>query len=650
MGNMERELLIISPYDQMIHSIRAVCKELNISPAILEWERATRRLIQKLKRQFAVNGHPDVIVSRGALAGMMERHFRNIVIVRAEPDDLDITEGIARVRGHGRKIGFLIYAEHAYAYKAEVLRSLLDLDVLRPYPFRTRRDIEMQIAQGMRDGMDAMLGGGTLGQRTGKALGFPVLFVETGRRSLRNAVLQAMAIVEARSGEKRQIHSLATVVASVQEGIMTVKDGRIGLVNQELAAMLGIAAAPSGQPVNMLSVSDLDPRVQRFIEHDPLSEDILPIGNQTVLVKKVPLSRNKDRGETMLIFRNVTEIQKQEQKIRRALHAKGLTARYRFEDILGHSPAFRAQIDKARTFAATNASVLIHGESGTGKELFAQSIHNASSRKNRPFVAVNCAAIPESLLESELFGYEEGAFSGARRSGKAGLFELAHEGTIFLDEINSLPIALQGVLLRVIQEKEIRRVGAQNVIAVDIRVISATNCDIELLIDSNAFRSDLYYRLNTLNLSLPPLAARKEDILPLADHFLNLFTARYAIASLAFSVEDRAFMTAAPWTGNVRELENVVHRFVILNKEPGEEKSVRHCIDGIVRRAPSPPGKIREGNQEVCRGTLEAIEREIILRYMEECRWNKQEAAERLGICRTTLWRKLRKIPGFDTA
>lgn len=636
-----RELLIVSGYTTLIDSIREVCDDVGISPFIIEWEQADRHLIDRLARHSAEHGEPDVIIGRGAVASLVERSFANVVVLRAEPDDVDYLEVITRAASIGPNVGILLYEPHAYAFKTEVLRRTVGLNELRVYPVSSKDDIKSMIVAGKRDGMNAMVGGGILGKCTGEAMGFPVLFVETGKRSIRLAISQAIAVIEARRGEKRQLDALKTVVSSVQEGIMTLCDGRITLVNEILAGMLHLPHEKIPEDGKApLALKSLDPILVRFIRQEKTAEEILRVGSLMLFCKKVVLSEHPARHETMLICRNVTEIQQQERKIRRQLHASGVTARFQFGDIIGESPALRSVIARARTFAGTDANILIHGESGTGKELFAQSIHNASARRNRPFVAVNCAAIPETLLESELFGYEEGAFSGARRSGKLGLFELAHEGTIFLDEINSLPIALQGVLLRVIQEKQVRKVGSQSVISIDTRIISATNSDIGRLIGENAFRQDLYYRLNTLNLRLPPLVERREDLPPLAGHFLALYAAKYGARGLYLTDADKALILTHSWPGNVRELENVIHRFVVLSKTGGV-KSVRECFDtpgeATVRRAGDAAGSLT-----VARGTLAEIEREVIAHYLEECRWNKQAAADKLGICRASLWRKMK--------
>lgn len=670
---MDQELVIVSVYDDLMKNIKDVCQHMKISPAVVEWEQATIELINQLQDLFNRTCYPDVIISRGAVADLIETHFKNIVVIRAEPDDVDLIESICRAKAQGRKIGLLLYEHHAFAYKADLLAEILGLDVLRIYSFRSKDDIEGGIVRAKQDGMDAVVGGGNLGQRTGQKLSYPVYFAETSRRSIQNAILQAVAIINVRRREKKQLQYFRAAIASVQEGIMTLKDGQITLVNNEFTKIFQVQ---SQQLLNyqfeQLSHM-LGDEVCRFIKQESNKDEILKIKNRTCLIKKVDITCSDTSMEIMIVVQDVSEIQQQEQKIRRKLHEKGFEANYRFKDIIGVSDSIKKLIGKATTFAATDANILINGESGTGKELFAQSIHNASLRSRQPFVAVNCAAIPGSLLESELFGYEEGAFSGAKKGGNAGLFELAHGGTIFLDEINSIPITLQGVLLRVIQEKEIRRVGSQNILSVDVRIISATNIDMQTLIADGLFRPDLYYRLNTLSMLLPPLSARKDDILLLADYFLALYCAKYTLSPIPFSKDDRRIIMEKEWRGNVRELENVVHRYVILSCNGMQPVSIFECMDGTVQSEwlqkeqvdmvrtsqfqmpqmeqidtiQSNQTKINKTESDFLhlnKGSLEEMEQQIILTCLDECKWNRQEAAARLGISRSTLWKKLKNI------
>jgi DNA-binding NtrC family response regulator len=308
--------------------------------------------------------------------------------------------------------------------------------------------------------------------------------------------------------------------------------------------------------------------------------------------------------------------------------------RDRLENLIGRSQAMQEIFDLIRRVSGSPANVLITGESGTGKELVARAIHSHSPRKGRPFVAVNCAAIPDALLESDLFGYKRGAFTDAR-TDRQGLFVEADGGTIFLDEITELPLALQPKLLRVLQEHEVRPLGASRSERIDVRVIAATNRDIEASLRAGEFREDLYYRLNVIQVQIPPLRARTEDILPLAQHFLARSATRANKALRGFSETTNKVLLGHHWPGNVRELENVVERAVAL------------CDQEIVGPDALPPA-LRERKSldrlaaAVAQGmTLEQLEREYIERVMQAEGGNKTRAAQRLGLDRKTLYRKL---------
>ena len=303
--------------------------------------------------------------------------------------------------------------------------------------------------------------------------------------------------------------------------------------------------------------------------------------------------------------------------------------RFSFESILGRSKPMQAVFDQIRAMAASEATVLILGESGTGKELVARAIHQQSVRRARPFVPVNCAAIPENLLESELFGHERGAFTGAERKHR-GLFLEADGGTLFLDEVGDLSLPLQAKLLRALQDRSIRPVGAQHDIRLDLRVISATHRDLPVLVQDGRFREDLYYRLAVLPLRLPSLRERADDILLLAQHFLERAVASLGKAIDGFDPEASAWLLAHRWPGNVRELENVVERAATLTTGPRITLPDLH-VEFI---APAPGGGVRP--------TLADLEIDYIRRVVAEVDGDKRAAARLLGVSVRTLQRKLR--------
>lgn len=288
-------------------------------------------------------------------------------------------------------------------------------------------------------------------------------------------------------------------------------------------------------------------------------EKIIKINEYDVVVSVNPLLHSKKMYGAVAIIRKYSDLEKKEYILRKKLIGKGHSAKYNFDDIFGISSAITESKNIARRMSLSDSSILITGETGTGKELFAQAIHNNSLRKEYQFVAVNCGAFPESLLESELFGYEEGAFTGARKGGKPGLFELAHKGTLFLDEITEMPMNLQVKLLRVLQEREVVRLGGDRIIDIDIRIVAATNKNLKEMVDKSEFRQDLFYRLNVLPLKIPPLRDRREDILGLFDYIKQTFNSGFILNDKA-----KEILVNYSWKGNVRELRNLVEYLVNL--------------------------------------------------------------------------------------
>ncbi len=312
--------------------------------------------------------------------------------------------------------------------------------------------------------------------------------------------------------------------------------------------------------------------------------------------------------------------------------------RYDLAGVVARSPQMLRLLDLVRRVAATDATVLLRGESGTGKELIARAIHHSSPRAGGPFVAVNCGALPEPLLESEIFGHVKGAFTGAA-TAKKGLFEEAHGGTFFLDEIAELAPVLQVKLLRVLQDGEVRRVGATQPAAVDVRLLAATHRDLEQMMRQGTLREDLFYRLNVIPVVLPPLRERREDILVLADHFLARLGAKHG-RRLRMSADAAACLLRYPWPGNIRELENALERTAVLAEHDtiGVDDLPPHIAAGItLGAAPTLPPERR----------LADVEKAHILETLERYGWNHVRAAEALGIGRTTLWRKLKEY-GLD--
>jgi DNA-binding NtrC family response regulator len=307
-----------------------------------------------------------------------------------------------------------------------------------------------------------------------------------------------------------------------------------------------------------------------------------------------------------------------------------------FDTLVGRSPQIQRVVELISRVAGTDTTILIEGESGTGKELVARAIHRESPRADRPFVAINCGALPETLLESELFGHVKGAFTGATAT-KKGLFEEADQGTLFLDEIGDTAPATQIKLLRVLQEREIRRVGSNAPIKINVRLLTATHRNLEELANAGRFREDLFYRLNVVAIPLSPLRDHRDDIPLLATHFLEAAAKRLGRPVPTLSPEAMALFLEHPWPGNVRELENAIERAVLLAPRP---IIFPDDLPPSLRRAP-PPGEPGATPLKLVR--LDEVERAHILRTLDELAWNQARAAETLGIGRNTLWRKLKE-------
>ena len=342
----------------------------------------------------------------------------------------------------------------------------------------------------------------------------------------------------------------------LDEGIVGVNErGEVFASNHKLEEITGIPGARALQRP-AAEVYPFVPFARCLAERAPQPAQVVSANGVNMNVAVAPVLRGGACIGAFATVQRFSDAENRQNELRSQLLHKGYRAKYTFDDVVGQSPALRRCITILKKMSLTALPILLIGETGTGKELFAHAVHNASPRSGGPFVAINCAAMPENLLESELFGYEEGAFTGARRGGKPGLFEFAHKGTLFLDEVEGMSTALQCKLLRVLQEREIMRVGGNRIISVDVRIVAATNEDLERRVEEGSFRRDLYYRLNTLPVLIPPLREREGDLLLLIDHF------RQGIGvSFTLSPEVEQLLLTHQWRGNIRELRNVVEYF-----------------------------------------------------------------------------------------
>ncbi|MBG0764847.1 MAG: sigma 54-interacting transcriptional regulator [Tissierellales bacterium] len=378
------------------------------------------------------------------------------------------------------------------------------------------------------------------------------------------------------------------------------------------------------------------------------------VKNEIIIYKKITLIINIEPVKVkskiigaVITLKKANEIEAAEQKYRRTILNKGHVAIKTFDDIIGRSESMKITKKLAKKYSKVDSTVLILGETGTGKEIFAESIHNYSARKNAPFVAINCAAFPASVLESELFGYVEGAFTGALKKGKMGIFELAHKGTIFLDEISEAPLDVQLKLLRVIQERKIMRIGGDELIPIDVRLIAASNKDLKELINKGLFREDLYYRLCVLELRIPSLNERRQDIPDLVKTFINESTKpNNVITNKAIDM-----LMSYEWSGNVRQLNNIVERLTVI-KDDGVITSddVLNATENLRDKNNFFENKNSSKNDSSYskRNDEFKTEEDLLKEALIECNGNKKLTAQNLGISTSTLWRKIKKYKSID--
>ncbi len=434
--------------------------------------------------------------------------------------------------------------------------------------------------------------------------------------------------------------------------IIVDKNATVTFVNQTYLDMLGKKRSEViGK--NILGVTPYSKLPEVLKTGRVYQADYWPVNGRETVVNRQPIIKNGeiigaighslvlDMSGAKIIARKLKKLEKELDIYKNEVWSIYRT-RWQFSDLIGNSAEFSKTREMARHFAATSSTLLITGESGTGKELFAQSIHSASIRSLGPFIRINCAALPENLLESELFGYEEGAFTGAKKGGKSGKFELAKGGTIFLDEIGDMPLSMQTKLLSVLQERVIERVGGNTPIAINVRVIAATNRDLEEMVANRGFREDLYYRLNVVRLRIPPLRKRIEDLPLLVADLQDRINTKLGTGVSGISSPALDLLQGYSWPGNVRELENLLERAINLASINTEKCLLPRHFPSLGHKDTEPfsiPHQLGQGLNE----TVEMVEKEIIVRTLKDTGGNRSQTAKALGIHSSALYRKLEK-------
>jgi len=445
---------------------------------------------------------------------------------------------------------------------------------------------------------------------------------------------------------------LEAIINATQDAISVVDQKGLGvLINPAYTRITGLTEKDViGKPATVDIAEGESLHMQVIKTKKPVKGALMKVGptHKVVLVNAAPIIVDGELRGSVGVIHDMTEITILSNELKNAKNIiRSLETKYTFEDIIGSDPLLLAAIDKARKASEIPITVLLRGESGTGKEIFAHSIHNASERRYRKLVKVNCAAIPETLLESELFGYEEGAFTGAKKGGRKGLFEEANGGTIFLDEIGEISPETQSKLLRVLQEREFVRVGGTDSINIDVRVIAATNVDLEAAMDSGRFRADLYYRLNVLPINIPPLRMRKGDIYDLSIFFIKKFNQQYGRNIQDISPQAVQRLKKYNWPGNVRELDNIIGR-AIINMKTSETVIQENHLPQFEKLLEKGEVSIAYNDtyQEISmtlENIVEQAEKRHIAQVMKECGNNKTKAAKLMDISLRSLYYKLER-------
>lgn len=614
-----KKILFLIPYEDFVPYTKEI-----LSPNYPQIEVAlvNPRTAIPLVKQYIARGI-EIVAARQVTGTFIKQANLGINVVTIPITSFDIIRAINEAKMQGKKIAVVAHA--AMVLGIDFLAKELGVEI-HHYFTKAGQDYEEPILEAVANGAEVILGG-VLAVTAAKRHNIPCSLIKIGEESILQAAEESVQIQIALENESAKHGFFNTILDHTNEGIITIDmDQNITAFNPIAESLVKInKTAALGQPIN-----DILPQMQIKHKKRTAAHNMIDVSGNKVMVNSVPIIINHKSYGAVITLQEVQKIQQMEAMIRKEIYARGHVAKFHFENIIGHSTVIQNTIETAKDFAVTNSNILILGETGTGKEVFAQSIHNKSNRSQGPFVAINCASLPAQLLESELFGYVKGAFTGANTEGKPGLFEVAHGGTIFLDELGEMDYVNQGRLLRVLQEKTVVRLGSYKVTPVDVRIIAATNKDLEELVQEHKFRSDLYYRLNVLRLELPPLRERKDDIRLFAEIFLEEF-ATNANKSLKLTRDAMRLILEYSWPGNIRECRNLMERIAATAKiDIIDQSLLAGMIKSKQQKAPSRSPK------------EERLINEIVS-ALTDAKGNYTTAAELLGINRTTLYRRMQK-------
>ena len=627
------KLVFFAPYPNILPVIQRVISERPESKDI------QYQVVQDYYNNKLEHVDGDVIIARGFTAHTLKR--RKIPCVELKTTGYDVLAAVKTCLNQWDVKRIAVVGAFNMVYGAEQVNQVYPGLRVSCYAEDDEIMLKTAVLRAKEDGNQVIVGGYSTVELA-KQCDVPAVMIRSGREAVNQAITEALALAAVTVYEREKRDEIASIMNYSFQGIISVnRKGMITLANSCCYSYM----KERKEPLTGADIREVFPgiRIEEVIhQKKKILSEVCDCSGRPVMVNCVPVSGESQDFGAVITFQGTEQIQAEEGKLRKRIYSTGFTAKYDFTHILYKSSVMEKLIQTAEKYSYADSNILIHGETGTGKELFAQSIHNSSPRRKYPFVAINCAALPENLLESELFGYVEGAFTGAARGGKMGFFEIAHRGTIFLDEIGDISPKLQSRLFRVLQEREIVRLGNDTVIPIDVRVICATNRNLRQEVEQGNFRRDLLYRLDVLELHIPPLRERRKDIPYLVRKMTGFEHERTGCVLEKISEEGMELLKRHDWPGNVREIRNFCERICILCERPvAGDVEVRQALPGI------PVKEDAAGMMHKDTG-LAGAERQALVEALERFGYNRARTAAYLEIDKSTLWRKMKKYNLLD--
>ena len=585
----------------------------------------------------------EVVVARGGTALLIRKNVQ-IPVLAFPISTIEILSCLKEATSYGSNILIVSFLNRKIGL--EFLEELFDVQITQEV---CRNFSEMQELIATRgDKYDAIIGGST-SLKIARQYGLNFIETHTPEEAVETTLESAVSVALHSRSEQEKTKRFSLILDGVSDGVIAYdREGRITLINDQANKLL----KRRSDSLDETYLQDLisQPAAFRAISSSQSKQDkIEKVGGDYFVFNHTPIVVNDAAVGGVSTFKDVSNVIQVEGEIRRSF-ARGLVAKYDLSDLVYECKIMDEMVNRSRRFASTDSTVLIVGETGTGKEILAHSLHGLSNRKSNAFVSINCAALSEELLQSELFGYEEGAFTGSRKGGKPGLFEVAHNGTIFLDEINATSQNVQRHLLRVLQEREVMRIGADRVTPINVRVLAASNSSLIEEVNEGRFREDLFFRLNVLTLTIPPLRDRLSDIPHLVNRFMSLLTREYKLEQFFIPEQYMLRLEEYHWPGNVRQLRNFIERLVLIcdsdfdqyvfNELYSElfqyrsDKLFNESERVVLSASQTQSSRSKSGNSEHAR----------IRSALEKSGYSRSKAAKLLGISRTTLWKKMKQF------